>query len=74
MTSPIDWVLAERVAVRLAKREPLADSYLAHSLSPDFEELTAQAEDLVAAATGLRSAEGAARARVADRPGGGEAH
>ncbi|MGE3441061.1 MAG: zinc-dependent metalloprotease [Acidimicrobiia bacterium] len=69
MTSPIDWALAERVAIRMAKREPLADSYLAHSLAPDFEELTAQAEALVESSTGLSSSAGPARARVADRDG-----
>ena len=39
--------MAERVAVRVAKREPLEDSYLYARLEPDFEELTAEAEALV---------------------------
>jgi len=65
----ISWDLAEKVAVRVAGREPLADSYHYASLAPDFEELTAQAEELVAVATGLRSAAGPARARVTDRAG-----
>ena len=71
MGSPeaISWELAEKVAVRVAGHEPLADSYHYASLAPDFEELTAQAEDLVEQATGLRSAAGPARARVTDRPG-----
>lgn len=69
MTSPIDWALAERVALRVARREPLGESYLATSLDPDFTELTAQAEQLVESATGLRSAAGVARARVTDRDG-----
>lgn len=66
---PVDWDVAERVAVRTARREPFADSYLADSLQDDFDEATAEAEDLVAAATGLRSLAGPARARVTDRAG-----
>ncbi len=66
---PVDWQLARRVAVRAAGREPFAESYLSHSLQPDFEEATAEAEELVAAATGLRSLSGPARARVTDRSG-----
>jgi coenzyme F420 biosynthesis associated uncharacterized protein len=61
--------VAERVAVRVAGRDPFQDSYHYASLQPDFDELTAEAEDLVAAATGLRSLSGPARARVTDRPG-----
>ena len=67
--SPVDWGLAERVAIRAAGREPFSASYLADSLQSDFEEATAQAEDLVAEATGLRSLSGPARARVTDRAG-----
>jgi coenzyme F420 biosynthesis associated uncharacterized protein len=66
---PIAWDLAERVAVRVAGREPFADSYHYASLQPDFDELTAEAEELVAQATGLRSLAGPARARVTDRAG-----
>jgi coenzyme F420 biosynthesis associated uncharacterized protein len=69
VTDPVAWDLAERVAVRVAKREPLEDSYLYARLEPDFEELTAQAEALVEAETGLRSLAGPARARVTDRQG-----
>ena len=69
MTEPVAWDLAERVAIRVAKREPLEDSYLYARLEPDFEELTAQAEELVEAETGLRSLAGPARARVTDRQG-----
>jgi coenzyme F420 biosynthesis associated uncharacterized protein len=68
-TSPIDWELAERVAIRAAGREPFSDSYLGHSLQRDFDEATAEAEELVAEATGLRSLAGPARARVTDRAG-----
>ncbi len=66
---PVDWVLAERVATRLAGTDPFAHSYHADSLGPDFAELTAEAETLVAEATGLVSLAGPARARVTDRPG-----
>ncbi len=65
----VDWGLAERVAVRAAGREPFADSYHYGSLSADFEELTAIAEQQVADTTGLRSLSGTARARVTDREG-----
>jgi coenzyme F420 biosynthesis associated uncharacterized protein len=67
--APVDWALAERVAVRVAGREPLAESYHYDSLQPDFDELTAEAEELVANETGLRSLAGPARARVTDRAG-----
>ena len=67
--SPVDWDLAEQVAVRVAGREPFAESYHYASLQPDFDELTAEAEALVAEATGLRSLAGPARARVTDRAG-----
>ena len=72
MTTPggaVDWALAERVAIKVAGREPFAQSYHYDSLAPDFAELTAQAEDLVAETTGLRSLAGPARARVTDRAG-----
>jgi len=68
-TGPVDWNLAERVAVRVGGRDPFQDSYHYASLAPDFAELTVQAEELVAAATGLRSLAGPARARVTDRAG-----
>lgn len=68
-SSPVDWELAERVAVRAAGREPFSDSYLGHSLQRDFDEATAEAEELVAEHTGLRSLSGPARARVTDRAG-----
>src|SRR5438309_3788687 len=69
MSSPVNWDLAEKVAVRVAGREPFAESYHYASLQPDFDELTAEAEGLVAEATGLRSLAGPARARVTDRAG-----
>ncbi len=67
--SPIGWDTAERVATRVAGREPFQDSYLYASLQPDFDELTAEAEHLVTEATGLVSTAGPARARVVDRAG-----
>jgi coenzyme F420 biosynthesis associated uncharacterized protein len=70
----VDWDLAGRIAVRAAGREPLADSYLADSLVPDFAELTALAEELVTAETGLQSLSGPARAQVTDRAGWVEAN
>jgi coenzyme F420 biosynthesis associated uncharacterized protein len=66
---PIAWDLAERVAARVGGREPFGDSYHVDSLLPDFEELTREAEQLVAEETGLVSASGPARVRVTDRPG-----
>jgi coenzyme F420 biosynthesis associated uncharacterized protein len=65
----VDWGMAERVAVRVAGREPFAGSYHWDSLGPDFAELTARAEQLVGATTGLHSLAGPARARVTDRAG-----
>lgn len=63
---PIDWALAERVARRFSGRQPLAASYLAGSLRDDFDEVTAEAEALVAEHTGLQ-VPGPARAQVVDR-------
>jgi coenzyme F420 biosynthesis associated uncharacterized protein len=63
----VSWETAARVATRVARQQhPLTDSER-RSLESDFTELTAQAEDLVAAETGLRSLAGPGRARVADR-------
>lgn len=69
MPAAVDWNVAEKVAIRAARSEPFARSYHYDSLQPDFERLTAIAEELVAAETGLRSACGPARARVTDRAG-----
>jgi len=68
VTDVVAWDLAQRVAVRFSGNEPFADSYHYAALTPDFDELTAIAEQRVAETTGLVSAAGAARARVADRP------
>ena len=47
MAELVDWDLAERIAVRVAGREPFSDSYHLQSLESDFAELTAIAEELV---------------------------
>jgi coenzyme F420 biosynthesis associated uncharacterized protein len=64
---PVDWGLAERVARRVAGRDPLESSYLAASLQADFDEATSTAERLVGEFTGLRSPDDPARALVLDR-------
>jgi coenzyme F420 biosynthesis associated uncharacterized protein len=69
VSSPVDWGLAEKVAIRVSGREPLAESYHYDSLAADFSELTRRAEGIVSEATGLRSLAGPARARVTDRAG-----
>ena len=69
MSAPVDWQLAERVASRVAGTDPFAESYHWDSLGPDFDELTQEAEAMVAEATGLTSLAGPARARVTDRAG-----
>ena len=69
MAGVVDWDLAERVAVRVAGSDPFSQSYHVDSLITDFTELTSQAEELVAAETGLVSLAGPARARITDRQG-----
>jgi coenzyme F420 biosynthesis associated uncharacterized protein len=67
MADLISWDTALHVASRVARRhEPISDRQR-RSLESDFQEMTAQAEELVAAETGLRSLAGPARARVVDR-------
>jgi coenzyme F420 biosynthesis associated uncharacterized protein len=68
-SDPVDWDLARQVAARVSGTDPFQGSYHLDSLAPDFEELTAEAEELVAIETGLRSAAGPARVRVTDRAG-----
>ncbi len=63
----VDWGVAERVARWTAGRRAVPAGYRVAEVQRDFDELTAQAEELVAASTGLRSPSGPARARVADR-------
>ena len=67
VSSSVDWDLARSIAGRVAGNDPFEDSYLVQSLEPDLENLTAQAEELVAVETGLPSLAGPARSRVADR-------
>ncbi len=66
---PVDWRLAERVAKKVGGHEPFLDSYHYRKLGPELTEFTAQAEELVAAETGLKSMSGAARAQVTTRSG-----
>lgn len=68
MSNAVDWDLAEKVAVKVAMRDQFDGSYHFQAMRRDFESLTAQAEELVGIETGLISAHGPARARVADRP------
>ena len=69
MSANVDWDFARTVAVKVAGREPFAESYHHLSLETDMTELTAQAEQLVEAETGLVSLAGPARARVTGREG-----
>jgi coenzyme F420 biosynthesis associated uncharacterized protein len=65
----VGWDTAERVADWVGSRTRVPAPYRPDLLQAEFEELTTQAEELVAASTGLRSAVGPARARVTDRAG-----
>ncbi len=67
---PVDWSVAERVAVRVARRAaPLVDPRTNDLLHADFGDLTPIAEGLVTETTGLTSLEGPAKAEVTDRAG-----
>ena len=68
-SDPVDWRLAERIARRVGGHEPFIDSYHYRNLTPELTEFTAQAEELVAAETGLKSMAGPARAQVTTRAG-----
>jgi coenzyme F420 biosynthesis associated uncharacterized protein len=63
----VDWAVAERVARWTIARKPPPAGYRPAELQAEFDRLTARAEELVGASTGLRSPAGPARARVADR-------
>ena len=65
----VDWALARRVAARACRAEPYASPVHRRRLARDFARYTEQAEELVAACTGLRSLSGPARGRVTDRLG-----
>lgn len=65
---PVAWDVAEQVAAKVAGRtETRVDWATLRGLVTDFQEVTAQAEQLVEASTGLRSLVGPARAQVATR-------
>jgi len=64
----VDWEVAQRVAEWAVSRRPPLQCYRPAAMEADFAELSAEAEVLVAEATGLRSAT-PARARVTDRAG-----
>jgi coenzyme F420 biosynthesis associated uncharacterized protein len=68
MAELISWETAASAATWVARRQPPLTSYERRALETDFEELTAEAEELVTAETGLRSLAGPARARLVDRP------
>ena len=67
MADLIAWDTAGQVARRVARSHTPLTEYELQSLQTDFDEMTAHAEELVAAETGLKSLAGPARARVADR-------
>ncbi len=69
MSDAISWEVVRRVAARVADVQGPSEHYNPASLQDHFDQLTAQAEDLVGEATGLRSLVGPARARVTDRAG-----
>lgn len=69
MSEAISWDVVQRVAARVADAKGPSEDYHSAALQSHFDELTAQAEELVGAATGLRSLAGPARARVTDRAG-----
>ncbi len=66
-STSIDWDLARTIAAKVNRNEPEVLGEDRARMDEDFEEFTAMAEELVGAETGLRSLDGAARGRVADR-------
>ena len=72
MAEPIAWNVARKTARRAAQlagaRDPFSNSYLGDGFNEQLAELTAEAEPLVAAITGLRVAT-PATALCVDRPG-----
>lgn len=65
LPSPIDWALAERVAIRVSSRSPAPTTDL--PTDADLAGVVAEAEELVAAETGLRPPT-PAHISVIDRP------
>ncbi len=68
MSASVDWETARRVAAKVGSSADVDVDALA-TLSGDMVTLTSQAEELVAAETGLISLAGPARGRVTDRAG-----
>lgn len=66
-SGPVDWDLARSVAAKINRNEPKLGAQELADMKADFVDLTARAEELVTAETGLRSLDGAARGVVADR-------
>lgn len=64
----VDWDTARKIAAKVGSEADVDRDALA-ALSADMVELTSQAEELVAAETGLVSLAGPARGRVTDRAG-----
>lgn len=69
MSEAVDWEVARRFAKRFAGVEPYRAPAYRAALEADFDRYTAQAEELVAEYTGLRSQSGRARGRVTGREG-----
>jgi coenzyme F420 biosynthesis associated uncharacterized protein len=67
MTDAVDWAAARRVALRFSGRHTPSAVGAYRSLSTDMAELTAQAQELVEAETGMVSTAGAARGRLVNR-------
>ena len=65
MPAPVDWNRAERLAIRVAARQPAPTA--GSIRSDDFIDLARIAEDRVEATTGLRSLAGPASVQVIDR-------
>jgi coenzyme F420 biosynthesis associated uncharacterized protein len=63
----VAWETAASVAKKVARQQSILTEYERRSLESDFEGMTVEAEELVAAETGLRSLAGNARSRVANR-------
>ncbi len=74
MDASVDWGVARTVAGRIAREEPRDEREHDRTLESDLLRLTSQAEELVAAETGLESLDGPARARITDRMGWVEAN
>ncbi len=74
MSGAVDWVVARKIAAKIAGRDPYQAARYRNGLEEDFDRFTAQAEDLVAECTGLRSLDGRARGRVTNRQGWVEAN